>query len=832
MQGQSLKAAITWFNRLAAGGLVLVGLAIIVTGVMVGVLAWSPTPVWDQWDAATSDQIKDLLKPHNEHRIALSRLIFQADIAFGHGTGALSLVAMYLFNAAHLVLLIVLAWWTWPKAGATRLVAAGAIAAAFFFSGFQYENFVSGFQNQFTGVFFFASSAIAALCVAASREDQWRKILIAFSVLLTVIGVSCMANGLLIAPLLVVVALVLGLRATAWIMALVAAICWFNYFRDFPVREGPSAVSTLVSDPFGFIENVLAYVGGAAPNSISALNDPFPYKIEIARAFGAVAMLTIGGLSLFALWKPVNERPRIVVWAAIGLFVFASAAVTALGRADLGDVAMLATRYGAGTAAVWAIVAIWAVMPARGPVLSLSLVSASALSLLLVFAQLPWLGAGQGYKVRRLEAEAALLSQADSQPAYLGVYPAPNRAPTIGKVLRQQNLAMFYEPWRRLFGQTVVPAAAVCKGEIKDVVSLIRSADPTWRVAITGELPQGARGVAVTTPEASVAGLLIRGLDDDINSKLFMESDAPPRWSGYVHLAAARTLDLSFQAVDASGQPICRLDKTLRLAPSDAARLVDYKSVGAAVAAVQSKATGVFPANGFNEAAGTSPWNGRNWGSWGGDDKNTGTIRLSVNVEGVDRVAVPLVTGPTASGSRFEARVDGVVVQKFAAPADVQRWSAVEIRLPPGSKVLEVMVEDASTAWGGWIAVGEPHLMCVGSCQESVCPETFVSGEVVPGLSGGFVDGILERDDTLVVRGWAGDTKTGLPVDHVIAVVDGNHIVACLQPDQPRTDVAGSTGFPLLSNSGFSLTTPATNRRGLVLYSRQSDGSLARLNGL
>jgi len=47
MQGQSLKAAITWFNRLAAGGLALVGLAIIVTGIMVGVLAWSPTPVWD-----------------------------------------------------------------------------------------------------------------------------------------------------------------------------------------------------------------------------------------------------------------------------------------------------------------------------------------------------------------------------------------------------------------------------------------------------------------------------------------------------------------------------------------------------------------------------------------------------------------------------------------------------------------------------------------------------------------------------------------------------------------------------------------------------------------
>lgn len=827
-----MNAAVAWFNRFAVGGLLMVGLGIVATGVLVGIIAWSPTPVWDQWDAVAPEQLVDLFRPHNEHRIAMSRLIFNVDNTLAHGTGVISLAFVYIYNAAHLLLLVLLARWTWPKAGLTHLVAGAAIGAMFFFSGFQFENFVSGFQNQFTGVFFFASSAIAALCLAADREDYWRKVLIAVAVFAAIAGVCSMANGLLIAPLLVAVALLLSLRATAWIMGAVALASWLMYFRDYPVREGPGAVSTLMNDPIGFVNNVLAYVGGAAPNSISLQKELIPHKLEIARAFGVIAMLAIGALTLIAMRKPLRERPRIAVWAAIGIFVFASAAVTALGRGDLGDVAMLASRYGAGTAALWTVVAIWGVMLSRGLMLSVCLVVAATISVPLAYAQISWMASGQTYKVRRLEAEAALLSGADSLTAYLGVYPAPERAPTIGKLLKQKNLAMYYEPWRRIANQKIDPAQNVCRSEVKDVTPLARASEPTWRVSVTGMLPQDARGVAVVTGDAIVAGVLIRGTDDDIDSKIFLKGDAPPRWSGYIQVNARQATDLSFYAVGVTGQAMCRLDKSIKLQPYDTIRLANYRSVGAVVSAAGASVTGVFPPDGFNEAVGANPWGGRSWGSWGGDDKNTGRIVLTADVTGIDRVAIPFVTGPTPAGSRLEVKVDAETVQVLSAPADLQRWSAIDVRIPPGARTLEIIAQDASSAWGGWLAVGELHAICDGQCPERTCPMTFVPGEVVTGLSGGFVDSVKEEAGSLVLGGWAGDTKAREPVDYVIAVENNNRVVSCLKPGLARTDVAKSTGIGALANSGFSLTVPAANRSGLAVYSRQSDGSLARLNGL
>ena len=114
-----MRAVITWFNRISAGGLVLLGLAVIASGILIGMIAWSPTPVWDQWDSAAPEQLGNLLKPHNEHRIAMSRIIFLGDVALGHGTGVINLAFVYIYSALHLALLVMLARWA-SKPGARK----------------------------------------------------------------------------------------------------------------------------------------------------------------------------------------------------------------------------------------------------------------------------------------------------------------------------------------------------------------------------------------------------------------------------------------------------------------------------------------------------------------------------------------------------------------------------------------------------------------------------------------------------------------------------------------------------------------------------------------
>lgn len=824
-----MQAVTTWFNRVATGGLVLLGLLIVATAIFMGMIAWSPTPVYDQWDAIAPEQLGKLFAPHNEHRIALTRTIQLADNAMAKGTGVISLAFVYIFSFAHVTLLVLLARWTWPEAGLTRLIAAGALAAAFFFSGFQFENFVSGFQNQFVGVFLFATAGVMSLCIGASREDGSRPAFIFLSFLSAIVGTICMANGLLIAPLLCVVAVLLGLRFTPILMAVLAAASWMLYFTEYPQQSGPGMVSTLAADPVGFVINVMAYVGGAAPNSISAINEPFAQKVLVARIFGGVAMLSIGALAILALIRPLDSRPRVAAWAAIGIFVFASAAVTALGRGNLGEEAMLASRYGAGTAAVWSIIAFWAIMSVRIPaLLSVSLVGAGLISLLLAYAQLEWIGAAQVYKHRRLDAEAGLLSVASSPQAYLNVYPDETRAPKVARMLRSKSLGMYYEPWRRLYGKALLESETICAGEISSLISLASATEPTWRLSVKGEMPNGTRAVAVSDSRHMVVGLLIRGTSEDINSDLFGADDAPPLWQGYAHLAEKSATSLMFNAVDGTGFPICRLQKTVPVDPVHTVRLASSIAVGEAAPGVgEPRIAGTFPPNGAHESVGKPRWGGRFWASWGGADSNMGRLVMTANVEGVDRIAIPMVTGPTPEGSRLKVTADAVTLADLNVPADLPRWSAIEFALPMGAKTLEITVEDASSAWGAWVGVGEPHLMCAGGkCAPRKCPDTLPPGDLTGGVTGGVIDSIETQGDTLVVKGWAADMRARAPVDNVAAVANGK-VLACVTPNVERPDVASGNGVPELSHAGFVLMAPAAANP--EFYSRQENGVWAKL---
>jgi hypothetical protein len=818
-----------WVDRLLAGGIGLLALGVVATGVIIGIIAWAPTPIWDQWDAIAPEQLAGkLFAPHNEHRIIMSRLIFWADITLAQGTGVISLAFVYIYNAAHLVLLLVLAGWTWPQAERIRLVAAGAVAAAFFFSGFQFENFVSGFQNQFTGVFFFASAAIVSLCIAASREDRWRKILIATSAGFAAIGAASMANGLLIAPLLVVLALLLGLRASAWIMGLVAAVTWVLYFRGFPAGDDASLISKILSHPVGFVGNVLAYAGGAAPNSISALLEPFPQKVMLARAFGAIALLSVGVLALIVLRKPVKERPRLAAWAAIGVFVFASAAVTALGRTGFGDLAMLSNRYGAATAALWSVIAVFAIMSARGPVFSLGLAAAAALTLLLARTQLEWTYSAQVYKFRKMDAQAALLSDVDAPAVYASVYPDPNRVRTVGQLLRKRSLAMFHQPWQRLYGERISPSANVCSGEVIETGLLTAASQPSWRISAYGDVPPASRAIAVTDEQGGVVGLLVRGTSVD-RASWFLDSRERPRWSGFVRLATPRREKLSLMPVDASGSALCRFEEGIDVDPTNVVRLVSGRLVGNPLATSSEPVVeGVFALDAHHESAGRNPWGGRSWGSWAGDDANTGVITVKANVEGIDRVAVPVVTGPGSSGLGIEVKVDGVALTMLQAPADLDRWSAIEIAIPPGAKELEITARDASSAWGGWIAIGEPHLICAGSCGEKPCPSVIGPDDIIEEASGGVVDELTAANGMVEITGWAADVRAKEPVDHVVVAIEGA-VLACQKPNLARPDVARSLNVDTLGQSGFSFAVKSSDVARLRVYSQQSNGAFAPL---
>jgi len=82
----------------------LCALAYFVLAVIGGIKNFSPVPHWDGWAAleffteiSNGWNFDSLWHQHNEHRIALSRMLFWIDIAIFHGTSVFLIIFNYIF---------------------------------------------------------------------------------------------------------------------------------------------------------------------------------------------------------------------------------------------------------------------------------------------------------------------------------------------------------------------------------------------------------------------------------------------------------------------------------------------------------------------------------------------------------------------------------------------------------------------------------------------------------------------------------------------------------------------------------------------------------------
>jgi hypothetical protein len=830
-----------WISRAGAGVLALMAAFMLVTAVWIGLVGWAATPLGDQWDHLAPEQLAGkLFAPHNEHRIILTRLTNWLDILLTRDTGAIATILVFAFNFGSWILLVILARRTWPAAGPTRLVAAGAAAMVVLASGFQFENFTSGFQNQFTGVFFFGVAASLALACAVGQPQRRRLAFIALSAACTLAAVACMASGLILADIMPVLALALGLRVTAGGFAVGAVLVWVLYLNGLPVRES-SLLSHLVHDPVGVTADLLAYLGGALANTINLVRET-PYKLLIARLFGVVAIA--GGLALIAaagtaVRRRSDRAPQLLAWAAIALFILGSGFITAVGRGDSGfEFAMLANRYGAGTGVLWAMLAYWLIVPRTSwrllPAVGLSLAACGFLSVM----QPVWFLGAQNFKFAKKDAEAALLNTVDAPNVYRIVHPDPTQAPRIAKLLRSGSLAMFAEPWSRLNGQALIASSQkTCQGAVEDLSPLLGAAgEPTWRMTIAGDAPGSARALAAVDESGTVRGLLIRGATGDEASKAFYRASASPRWSGYVKpaISGAEAGKLAIVAVNRSGRVVCSVSAVAEIDPLGRVAMAPLTNLGAPLPeTAEISKEGIFAIGGQHESK-PAPFSGRVWGSFSGNDANTGALVLRARLNGARKVGVPLITGPDPNGVEIDVLIDGRSVARLQNPKDFQDWSAFEIDPPAGSAMIEIHLRDKTSNWGGWLAVGEPRALCEGGCdtiEVSQCPTPENIARLKRDALGGMVDLARVEGGELLISGWAGDLTARQASLQVVAVI-GGRIAVCAAPDQPREDVVKARGGSGLRLSGFKLRLPTNSVDGVVILSRQKDGGFAPLGAL
>lgn len=170
-------------------------------------------PFWDQWDLLnrtlapwwSDGHWPSLFEPHNEHRIAFTRLISMGLLALNGGVWS-NLVESYVNTLIYAAVLAMFYAYlgrelkAWPD----RWLLLGAVLAIGCLP-FDWENTLVGFQNQF---YLMAAGAMLLVGTAAYRETTWSTLCLL--VLLAAAALFTMASGLL-APLAVIAVLVLRL---------------------------------------------------------------------------------------------------------------------------------------------------------------------------------------------------------------------------------------------------------------------------------------------------------------------------------------------------------------------------------------------------------------------------------------------------------------------------------------------------------------------------------------------------------------------------------------------------------------------------------------------
>jgi hypothetical protein len=128
---------------------------------------------------------------------------------------------------------------------------------------------------------------------------------------------------------------------------------------------------------------------------------------------------------------------------------------------------------------------------------------------------------------------------------------------------------------------------------------------------------------------------------------------------------------------------------------------------------VQPKIVGAWTANGQNNDAGPVPLAGSAYGSWSGDDANTGMLTYGGISLKHGPVYLPFVTGPNTDNLVIQL-IDagtGKIVSTISPPVRGD-WALLKVALPTtyvGPTEIEMRFIDNGKGWGQWMAVGPPY---------------------------------------------------------------------------------------------------------------------------
>jgi len=524
-------------------------------------------PFWDEWTemdtiaTAPNHQVplSWLWSQHNEHRVVFYRLLLLADIHLFHGKRWISYWCML---AVQLLSLVCLAWilhFSGIKGTLWRaIVGLGSFAL---FCPVQWENFDWAFQISFLLPGFLLFLGLSALLKYQHSVQQLRQewVYLALAILAAAAATYSNANGILLWPLLLLVAIALIPRVeviASFVGFGILFIALYLYHYVGPADHAspldslrhPFRVGEYLSEYFGITHILLWGV---------RIRDSFAISSGLFGLLLALAVATI------VIWRRRRE-PLHFVLLGFMFFAIATAFLTALGRLNFGLTQAFSSRYQTFNLLFWfsTLSLLLLLVDRTSSFLRTILLTAIGAAMLLALAAYP---AALGTSRRRIQlfetAATALLSGVPDKDAMQVLYDEPIVVWRDANYFRQQHLFMFSETRNDQLGQLFSSAYQSspllrCEGQVTSVQRL----GP-------GELLQGSDADAL-----GIAGLATDRFSQTPIHRFVLVSDnkiagygayvrgssAASKWLGFAR-QPRNSLSIDVYAVDSRSDKACHL---------------------------------------------------------------------------------------------------------------------------------------------------------------------------------------------------------------------------------------------------------------------------------
>jgi hypothetical protein len=440
---------------------------------------YTPLPMWDYWRVV--DHLADyeslhwgvLWQQHNEHRIVFPELVFALDMLLLHGRMVLPLVLSVL---CYIGTWLVLAWTLFAETSvplATRLVAvliAGIVAC------FESAAGVLAIPFLLQWTLMQLASAIALVSASKLRSGPPARHLGLTVAACTVASYSS-GNGLLLWPVVIVLAKFVGARKRDVLLLCAAAVLAIGFYFIGYRLAGELKLGTALSSPVYLLKYVASYLS-------------MPFGGMRTPSFGIKLGLWLCATVLVSVLIAARTR-RLAAHAVcvpLGYFCFtvATAILTAGGRMDTRDptfTAAHAFRYLSVPQMNWAasILLLFAVISPLQKARVYVPLTAAAIAVLLsiAFPKLsPWLGGVTSYLTEQQVATLAIESGLhDIHLIETMLYPDPAFIEAMLNRLKSGRLSIYYRGRTRYLGRSLDSVASIrpnerVPGEIVDVTLL------------------------------------------------------------------------------------------------------------------------------------------------------------------------------------------------------------------------------------------------------------------------------------------------------------------------------------------------------------------------